>query len=111
MKATFVIPGNCNVLLNGIPIRFLTRYFHVQIPLRMQIRGHYFVMQEADYKYPMNKKTQSQTMATPSAVVDNGAVNPAIFSPWLVIQPPYMCMYTYQYVSISVAFCHDTFHI
>lgn len=83
---------------NGIPIRFLTRYFYVQIPLRMQIRGHYFAMQEADYKHPMNKKTRNQTMATPSVVVDNGAVSPAIFSPWLVTTT----LYVYVYISINV---------
>lgn len=53
---------------NGISIRFLTRYFHVQIPLRMQIRGHYFAIQEADYKYPMKKKKQREARQWPLRV-------------------------------------------
>lgn len=94
---------------NGASIPFLTRYFHVEIPLRMQIHRYYFAMREADYKYPMNKKKNArlrQTMATPGVIVDNSMVNPSIFFPFSPLNHPIcICVRT-----VCRAFCSCATH-
>lgn len=109
MKATFVMPGNCNVPLTESLFVFSRDISTSRYRCVCKSAGIISRCKRQIINIRWIKKTRNQTMATPSVVVDNGTVSPSnIFPMACHSQPPYMYMHTYQYMSVTVALCHDT---